>query len=212
MRLILIRHGDSEHSRRGIIAGMSGCLGLTSAGYAQAQALGNRLKTTKEIEECDVLLSSPVLRARQTAEVLQPALLMDAVEEDADLCELLPGDADGLSREIYESRFGTFDLTAFLERPFAPGGESWAVFEARVRSTQERLAHQYAGKTVVAVTHAGFIVVFLLTLFAIPRPGTGARFDPTHTGITELRVGREWILERYNDAGHLIEQRDQDIR
>ncbi len=204
MRLILIRHAESEHSRSGIIAGTGGCTGLTPRGIVQAEALAERLRTTGELGDCHVLLSSPVRRARQTADIVLRALPVSAVEEDSDLCELHPGAADGLPKEVYEDRYGVFDLTSYPNRPFAPDGESWAEFVERVRATQERLARQYAGRTVIAVSHAGYIVVSLLTLFAIPRPGTGARFDPIHTAITEWRVDLTgWVLERYNDASHL---------
>ncbi len=127
MRLYLIRHGDSEHSRRGIIACMSGCPGLTAAGYAQAEALAVRLRTTGELGDCRVLLSSPARRARQTADVLKSALPVATIEEDASLCELYPGEADGLPQHVYEARYGAFDPVAFPNQPFAPGGESLSV-------------------------------------------------------------------------------------
>ena len=70
--------------------------------------------------------------------------------------------------------------------------------------TLDSLAARHAGETVVAVTHAGFIVAALLDRFAIPRPGTGAWLEPAHTGMTEWRVldGR-WTLARFNDTAHL---------
>jgi broad specificity phosphatase PhoE len=74
-----------------------------------------------------------------------------------------------------------------------------------VRATLDALAARHAGETVVAVTHAGFIVATLVVAFAIPRPGTGAWLDPAHTGLTEWRVreGR-WELARYNDTAPLV--------
>jgi broad specificity phosphatase PhoE len=69
-RLVLIRHGASKHSAQQIIAGMRACTGLTDEGVEQAHALANRLRATEELSDCGVLLSSPALRARQTAEIL----------------------------------------------------------------------------------------------------------------------------------------------
>jgi broad specificity phosphatase PhoE len=205
VRLALIRHGESHHSLRGTIAGVSGCAGLTEQGFAQTRALTARLRASGELFDSVALLSSPVLRARQTAEIVRDVLPVGAIEVDDGLCEVHPGEADGLAWEDYRARYGTFDLLSSPERPFAPGGESWSVFTARVRAALARLAAQYDGQTVVAVSHAGFIVASILVLFDIPRPGTGARLDPTHTGLTEWRVsGQTWQLVRYNDATHLL--------
>jgi probable phosphoglycerate mutase len=95
MRLLLVRHAESHHSRRGVIAGVRGCTGLTDGGHSQARALASRFASDAAVRQGVVLLSSPVLRARQTADVLADALSGQRVGEDTDLCELRPGDADG---------------------------------------------------------------------------------------------------------------------
>lgn len=205
MRLVLIRHGESEHGRRDVIAGVAGCTGLTERGIEQARVLAARLRATGELSGCAALLCSPVLRARQTAEVLVPALSAGAIERDRDLCELHPGVADGLTWEEYRARYDVFDPLAFPTRPFAPGGESWLSFTERVQAVLGRLAQRFAGETVVVVTHAGFIVASVLVVFAIPRPGTAARLDPALTSLTEWRVAEGiWQLARYNDTAHLV--------
>ena len=213
MRLILIRHADAWHEMHGVIAGLAGCTGLTDRGITQARTLARRLRTTGELGDCGALLSSPVLRARQTAEIVATALPVRSIEIDGDLCEVHPGEADGLTWHAYRERYGSFDLASFPDRPFAPGGESWSDFVQRVRSTLARLASRFDGQTVVAVSHAGFIVLSLLTLFEIPRTETRARIDPRFTSLTEWIVenGR-WMLERYNDTSHLIERRPRERR
>lgn len=204
MKLILIRHAESEHARQGLIADVLGCRGLTVQGVQQAEQLAMRLRTTGEANDCSVLLSSPVPRARQTAQILQSALPVEGIHEASDLCEIRPDAAGGLSNAAYQARFGAFDPVAEPQRPFAPGGESWSHFVTRVDTTLERLAVQYPDQTVVAVTHAGFIVVAFLCLFAIPRPGTGTSIDPCHTSLTIWHCrSSSWQLERYNDAWHL---------
>lgn len=204
MRLILIRHGESIHNREHFIAGVKSCRGLTPAGRGQATALSKRLQATGELDGCQVLLTSPLRRAQETAAPLADHLPDLELRVDDRLAELRPGAADGLPWETYVAQFGSFDLTAQPERPFAPDGESWHTFTARVNSTLAALADEFSGQTVAAVTHGGFIVVSLLNLFAIPRPGTGARFEPHNTGLTEWHFedGR-WTLNRYNDVSHL---------
>jgi broad specificity phosphatase PhoE len=204
MRLILIRHGESEHTLRNVIAGQMSCRGLTERGFKQVQLLAQRFAVTHEVSDCQALLCSPVLRARQTVEVLARTLPVGLIEQDRDLCELHPGEADGLSWEAYRATYGAFDLLASPTRAFAPGAESWLEFIERVRATLERLARRFAGQTVVTVTHAGFIVASVLVLFDIPRPGTGTRLDPGSTSLSEWRVTQAtWQLVRFNDISHI---------
>jgi len=203
MELTLIRHAESKHFFNRIIAGPLGCQGLTDHGMAQARVLAQRLRETGELDDCQVLLTSPVMRTRQTAAILAQALPHCRIEEEVGLCELLPGEADGLPREEAGRRFGSFDLQSNPHRPIAPGGESWADFIDRARSTMQDLSTRFEGQSVAAVTHAGFIVVSLLVLFDIPRPGTGAWLDPDFTSLTEWQsnAGR-WSLVKYNDVYH----------
>jgi probable phosphoglycerate mutase len=204
MRLILIRHAESYSSTQQLIADVVGCTGLTEHGFAQAEKLANRLRTTGELDDCTIYLSSPVLRARQTAEVLLDVLPVTSFQDDLDLRDVIPGEADGLSRSDYEARYGAFDLVAEPKRTFSPKGDSWLTFTNRVRQTMQRFAQQYEGQNVVAVSHAGFIMMSILELFAIPRPGTGAFLNPTNTAMTEWRYsGNRWTLVHYNDASHL---------
>jgi broad specificity phosphatase PhoE len=189
MRLILIRHAQSRHTLEKIIAGPLGCRGLTETGFGQAHALAERLHPLGKV---DLLLSSPVLRARQTAEIIAPALGLVLVE-DARLTEQAPGAADGLTWAEYETRYGAFDLAANPDRPFAPGGESWNEYIARVPAVFETLARENPGKTVVAVTHAGFIVVSFLLLFGVfSTSANRAWIDPAFASLTEW----EWLQER----------------
>jgi len=204
MRLILIRHGESIHARQKIISGERSCQGLTELGAHQAQRLAERLRASGELGGCSALLTSPIKRARQTAEIVAGALPGLLIQEDGALRELIPGDADGMTGEMYKSRYGAFDLLAEPERSFSPGGESWNTYLARIEAVHQRLAEQFAGQTITVVTHAGFIVASILTRFAIPRPGTGARVDPDFTGLSEWQVEQSsWRLVRYNDAAHL---------
>ena len=201
MRLLLIRHGCSLHTERDLIA-IETCPGLAYDGRMQAGALAARLARSFEAEGAR-LLSSPVARARQTAEPLRAALRVE-IEDDPDLRELIPGEADGMTKAEYVARYGAaYGADTPPDQPFSPGGESWSEFDARVRRTLDRLAAENAGRTVLAVTHAGVIVIALLALL---RMSDGHAFlQPTFTGITEFACKDDrWDLVRYNDAGHLV--------
>ncbi|MDQ7908838.1 histidine phosphatase family protein [Phytohabitans sp. ZYX-F-186] len=204
MRLVLIRHGESEHGRRGLVAGPRGCPGLTQRGREQARALRRRF--ADEELTADVLLSSGTPRAQETARILAPAVYAQEVLVDCDLCELHPGDGDGLPIAEFAARYGSFDVQAEPNRVVAPGGECWNDFVTRVRRTTDALPRRFPGRRVVAVTHGGFISWAFLTRFDVPRPGTGAYINPSYTSITEwdyTEPNGPWVLMRYNDVAHL---------
>src|SRR5262249_22253167 len=73
--LYLIRHADYTF---GLEDGKYRDLGLTPLGVKQAELLRDRLATTGEIK-ADVLIASTMPRARQTAEILAPALGLPVV-------------------------------------------------------------------------------------------------------------------------------------
>ncbi len=68
--LLLVRHGETEANRLGLYLGHAD-LELTSRGRAQAAALAGMLPRP------DVVVSSPLRRARQTAENLAAAIEID---------------------------------------------------------------------------------------------------------------------------------------
>ena len=206
MRLILVRHGDAYAGFHGPIAGPTGCAGLTPLGREQAEALRAHLATSGELH-ADVLLASVLPRAIETAEIIAPGLGVEISDRDCDLCEVHTGEADGTDWSEYNDRFGSFDMEAEPDRVFAPGGDSWNGFHARVQSMLERYARDHDGKTVVAVCHAGVIMASMRLLLGIPDPATSAHLRPTNTGLTEWEHDpslESWILRSYNETDHLL--------
>jgi probable phosphoglycerate mutase len=206
MRLILVRHGDAHAGFHGVIGGVNGCSGLTDLGRAQAEALRDHLATSGRIR-ADALIASTLRRAIETASIIAPGLGLELGRQECDLCEVHTGEADGLTWEEYGTRYGSFSMDAEPDRVFAPEGDSWNSFHARVESIVNRVADEHRGQTVVAVCHAGVIMASLRMLLGIPHPGTGAQLRPTNTGLTEWERDDEtgrWTLHSFNEAGHLL--------
>jgi broad specificity phosphatase PhoE len=205
MRIVFVRHGDAHAGFHGVIAGRVGCTGLTALGRRQAEALRDDLADSGRLR-ADVLLVSLLPRAIETAEIIAPGLGLEIHGQECDLCEVHPGEADGLAWAEYVVRYGSFDMEADPDRVFAPAGESWNSFHERVQRMLARFAHEYAGKTVVAVCHAGVIMASMRVLLGIPR-GAGTRLRPTNTGLTEWEHDpslARWTLHSFNDASHLL--------
>jgi probable phosphoglycerate mutase len=204
MRLLLVRHGDAHAGFHGVIGGERGCTGLTPLGRAQAGALRDRFGAAEGFR-ADALLASTLPRAIETASIIAPGLGLELGGRDCDLCEVHTGEADGLTWEEYGDRYGGFDMEAEPDRVFAPEGDSWNSFHARVGSVLGKIAGEHEGDTVVAVCHAGVIMASMRVLLGIPHPSPG-RLRPTNTGVTVWEHDEatdQWSLHVFNDASHL---------
>jgi broad specificity phosphatase PhoE len=170
-RLWLVRHGQSQGNVARDAADQAGLpmidiemrdvdVPLSDLGHRQAEAAGRWFAALPEGERPELILSSPYIRARQTAEAICKA----------------GGLAGGPAKSIIDERlrereFGIFDrlttlgirgkfpeeaehrsrLGKFYHRP--PGGESWADVILRLRSMLNTINLHYSDRRVLVVCH-----------------------------------------------------------
>ena len=170
-RLWLVRHGQSQGNVARDAAHEAGLsvidldlrdvdVPLSDLGHQQAEAAGRWFAALPENERPEVILASPYVRARQTAEAICKAggLARGAKPTiiDERLREREFGVFDGLTtkgiREKYpEEAAHRTKMGKFYHRP--PGGESWADVILRLRSALNTINLHYADKRVVVVAH-----------------------------------------------------------
>ena len=201
-RLVLIRHGESKVTVERVIGGFRTCTGLSDLGRQQAERLRDRLADTGELV-AGALYSSNFLRARETAEIIAPALGLPVLEE-AGFGEHDPGpDCDGMTFDAFVDRYGTGH---HWEDPFAesfPGGETIAAFHHRVGVAAYEIVQRHAGQTIVVCCHGGVVNALIRQFLRLPPTG-GFELQTTNCSITEfVRREKQWRFERYNDAAHL---------
>jgi broad specificity phosphatase PhoE len=202
---VLVRHGESKTTVARVIGGPRTCSGLSALGRLQSERLGDRWSIGGEIT-ADVLICSQYARARETAEIIAPALGRLAVVEDAGFGEHDPGpDCDGMSFDDYIERYGGGWWEGDPFGTSFPGGETVAAFQFRVGQTIRRTIDTYRDQTVVVACHGGVIDAALR--LALKSPATGAfEIQTLNTSITEIHLLKDnfWRLIRYNDVGHLV--------
>ena len=122
----LVRHGETEWSRSGQHTGVTD-LPLTPAGEEAARSLRARLESVG----FDLVLSSPLQRARRTAELAG----VEGAEQEPDLVEWNYGDYEG--RTTADIRTERADWSIWTDG--APGGESPEQLRQRVDRVVDRL-------------------------------------------------------------------------
>jgi probable phosphoglycerate mutase len=170
----------------------------------QAEALRARWEATGEMRHATAFYASVLPRAIQTAEIIAPALGELELTTDCDLCELHPGESDGMTWEEFTRVYPAPDFSADPDRPLSPGGESWSAFLRRVDTTLRRVADRHEGETVVVACHGGVVNASLVSLLNLVDDGTRLDLRTRNTSITEWeREDGKWRLLRYNDSAHL---------
>lgn len=191
MKLILLRHGESNCNISGVIGGHYGCNGMSEVGIKQVEKAADYLLKYLERKGSIFLYSSVLKRATQTAKIVGSKLGISEIIEDCGLCELHPGDADSLRWEDYFELYGTIDPSKTPFKEIAPNGESWGGFIERAIATLEKISELSAGDnaTVIVASHGGVIQASLIKWLDIAWYGTKAGLRPEYASITE------WLIE-----------------
>src|SRR5882757_765162 len=199
--LRLLRHAQTPHTVQRRFSGGATDPPLTEIGEQQANVTARHLSTAGRL---DLIVSSPLLRARQTAAAAGAALAVDVVV-DEDLRECNFGVWDGLTFE--EVREGwPEEIAAWLASPALapPGGESLREVAARVSNAQERMLDRHAGQNLLVVAHVSPIK--MLIRFALDGPEHlihKLQLAPASLSTVAWYGDGNSALHSFNDTGHL---------
>jgi broad specificity phosphatase PhoE len=202
MRILLARHGETSWNAEGRYQGRTFDIPLSEEGRAQALALGSRLEGVSIARA----VASPLLRARQTAELALGAKSVDLVLDEG-LVEVSHGSWEGLlysevmQRDV-ELRRGWRD-TPHLVRP--PGGESLQEVQDRTWPALCRACEGLGSEdTVLIVAHDGANRTLLCKVLGLPLSRVWSfRQAPACLNLLEGPDAEHLTLVRLNDATHL---------
>ncbi|HEX8732635.1 MAG TPA: histidine phosphatase family protein [Ktedonobacterales bacterium] len=201
MRLLVARHGATEHNENGRITGQTDAP-LSALGQRQAEALGERLAGAR----FDAIVASDLDRAMETAEAVARRVGLP-VMIDPDLREIAMGAWEG--RVFAELLRDEPEMVRRVELdPLgawgAPEGETWARFSGRVQGALARWRDHFPDGNVLWVTHGGVVSVLLLRALGLTfdrrrqfRRDNASIFEFEYAPAAPIRV------LRVNDTGHL---------
>ncbi len=199
--IYFVRHGETILTPTRKFSG-TGALDpeLTADGLAQAERVAAEVAKL----EPEVLISSPLKRARQTADAIARATGLSVID-DTDWYELSFGSWDGKSIEEVKAETPE-DYQAWVNSSsYRPGGgESYDEAALRIDAAMEKVLSQYPGQKVVVVTHNG--VIKSAANLAIGGPNDGVfHMDATPCSISSISL---WpsdglrALRSFNERGH----------
>ena len=164
MRLLLIRHGETDWNNEGRIQGHTDTP-LNARGIAQAEKLAARLAR----EKIDAIYTSPLARARATAELIAREHGVAVISDDR-LKEKCLGDLEGITGAEFEQQHAEL-YRAWRESEThypLPGEETPSAVQERVQAFLDRVRAEHPdGAQVAVISHGGTLSMFLATLIGL---------------------------------------------
>ena len=196
-RLILVRHGETLWNSELVYRGRSE-IDLSTRGTWQAECLGVSLAQ----QEISAIYTSPLSRARQTADAIGRATGVDVADEQG-LIDLDCGEWEGLSVEEVKRRnpelSRLWQSSPHLVR--LPGGESLDDVTQRVAPLLDNVLRQEG--VVVLVSHRVVHKVAICALLGLGNSATWQiQIDTAGVTVFDCAAGRN-VLQRHNDTSHL---------
>ncbi len=199
--LLLVRHGRTRANREGLFLGATD-IPLDRFGEHQAQLVADRIAREWP---ADAIVSSPMLRARSTAEPIAHRLGLVPTTVD-DLREMDFGRFEGHTfAEIHRIDPGFIErLADFQDDDLTwPGGEERGAFYRRVWGAFEQVVRDHPGRRVVVVAHGGVIGAFMAMLRG-QLPGDPTIYGLQNCSVTHLVVQQPHTeVHRFNCVAHL---------
>ena len=196
---LLLRHGQTALSVEKRFSG-TGDPELTATGRAQAAAAAARLAAS----DATAVVSSPLRRARQTAQAVADALGVEVAVEPG-LRETDFGDWEGYTFAEVRQKWPR-ELDAWLADTAVapPFGESFDATATRVRQARDRVLASYGGQTVVLVSHVTPIKTLVrFALDAPPHALYRLHLDLACLSEVHWYADGPAVLRSLNDTHHL---------
>lgn len=149
MKIILVRHGQDTDNENKILNGHRDTE-LTDLGIEQARTVAQKIKD----DNVDVVISSPLKRTMETAEIIANELGLEKLKKDRLLVErdfgILTGKPLSKINEYADEVVESNGVNYFLK---GEGVEEFPECYARAETFINKVSDVFPNKTIVAVTH-----------------------------------------------------------
>ena len=195
--IYLTRHGETEWNIEKRLQGR-GDSPLTKYGIQRAKELRDRIKNI----DIDVIYSSPIKRALNTANILRGNKNIDIVTDDS-LMEMCFGDYEGKKIDIVQEENPSWDINLIMQGNVeicAPNGENLKEVRERISKLMNKIIAENMGKSILIVTH-GITLKALMYYFKDEDVNSEVMGQATLTKIN-IDEKNNFYIEFKNDDSH----------
>jgi uncharacterized phosphatase len=185
--ICLVRHGETDWNSVGKLQGGEDTE-LNASGRKQAVEAARYFET----ERWDAVVSSPLKRALETAQIIADRISIPSIHLVDELVERSYGAAEGLLPEERISRFPD---------GIVPGQEDFEHLRLRAMAALNKIANDYQGKKVIVVSHGGILYTLLYSLL-------GSEFNNLKLLLKNGSINKllfennTWSVEFYNKTAN----------
>ena len=180
----LLRHGQTDWNINFLLQGVTD-IPMNETGIEQIKLAAKAIRA----EEWDLVLTSPLSRARQTAEIIASHVGFPEIVEQELLIERSFGEAEGLSHEQWRAKYANLDEI--------PGGESRTQLQERSKLLLNTMSKNFAGKRVLAISHGALIRSLLAEVSNNELPRDGERLGNASLNVVE-HSNNIWKVRKYS--------------
>ena len=180
----LLRHGQTDWNINFLLQGVTD-IPMNETGIEQIKLAAKAIRA----EEWDLVLTSPLSRARQTAEIIASHVGFPEIVEQELLIERSFGEAEGLSHEQWRAKYSNLDEI--------PGGESRTQLQERSKLLLNTMSKNFAGKRVLAISHGALIRSLLAEVSNNELPRDGERLGNASLNVVE-HSNNIWKVRKYS--------------
>jgi len=180
----LLRHGQTDWNINFLLQGVTD-IPMNQTGIEQVKLAAQAIRA----EDWDVVLTSPLSRARQTAEIIASQHGYTEIIEQELLIERSFGEAEGLSHEQWRAKYSNLDVI--------PGGESRTQLAQRSRLLLETISQELAGKRVLAISHGALIRTLIAIASNNELPRDGERLGNASLNVVK-HSDNSWQVVNYS--------------
>jgi broad specificity phosphatase PhoE len=180
----LFRHGQTDWNINFLLQGVTD-IPMNATGIEQVRTASKAIRR----DDWDLVLTSPLGRARETAEIIAEQAGFDQILKMDLLIERSFGEAEGLDYDQWKAKYSSLDEI--------PGGESRTELIQRSQALLDTIEKNHPGKRILAISHGALIRTLIAISSNNELPRDGERLGNASLNVVS-HLEATWSVTKYD--------------